>query len=116
MAGWVSKIIFCQILLVLLVPAMCLGAISDPTRPPDLGSGANPAPTKRIKEQWQLTSTIISPQRHIAIINGETVAVGDSINKAKVISIRERQVTLQRGNRVFTLTLSDPVQKTRQPQ
>jgi len=42
----------------------------------------------------------------VAMINGKTVQVGDTVNGAKVVKISGMKVELESGGRRFTLTVS----------
>lgn len=79
--------------------------LPDPTRPAiDLGgSGVGAAPTE--PAQQGLQSVIISPRHQAAIINGQTVSVGDKVGDARLVEVRENSVVLQgpRGRRVMEL-------------
>ncbi|HOP06733.1 MAG TPA: hypothetical protein PLF13_05510 [candidate division Zixibacteria bacterium] len=55
---------------------------------------------------WRLSGIVYSPERPIAIINSKTVRVGDTIDKASVLEITPKEVTLQKDGRTFTLTVN----------
>jgi MSHA biogenesis protein MshK len=84
-------------------------AVQDPTRPPQAllhpvagGAGAD-AP--------QLQSILIgrgAGGRRVAVIDGETVRVGDRVAGARVVAINTADVQLQRGARHETLKLTAP--------
>ncbi|MBI1423967.1 MAG: hypothetical protein GC149_10915 [Gammaproteobacteria bacterium] len=76
----------------------------DPTQPPGVqisgkGTGIKSAP------EWVLSSTLIAPARRLATINGKTVAVGEQIGGARVVSIEPARVSLKKGNRQFDVEL-----------
>jgi len=79
-------------------------ALKDPTRPPGAQSvkaqKAAPRPLR-----WTLGSTLVSPQRRTAVINGRVVAVGEKINGARVVEILPAKVRLRRKGRDITLVL-----------
>jgi MSHA biogenesis protein MshK len=70
--------------------------LQDPTRPPAAASGP------------QLQSILIGRAaggRHLAVIDGETVRLGDSFHGAKVARIGENEVELVRGGERQVLRL-----------
>jgi len=81
-----------------------LYALNDPTQPTDpalyFGTGHD-----RKGTGWALQSILSSPQRRIAIINGERVREGDHIGSARVVHIRDSHVLLNNGGRTVTLRL-----------
>lgn len=83
--------------------------LSDPTRPPNApaaGPGEDAAPVGT-----QLQSVLISQGRRLAIINGNTVALGDTVGEAKVVKITETEVVLQKGNETEVLKLYPGIDK-----
>jgi len=88
------------VLLAATQPAL---ALHDPTRPTDParyfgGHGTSSQP-------WTLHSILHSPDRRIAIINGQRVQEGDRVASAKVLRIGNAHVLLQTGRRRITLRL-----------
>jgi len=53
----------------------------------------------------RLQSVLISPDRKLAIIDGETVALGGTVGDATLVQITETGVTLKRGAQVTRLEL-----------
>lgn len=77
----------------------------DPTRPANYQhKGGNGVGTKAAPK-WVLSSTLISPARRVATINGKTVTVGEHIGTAKVVSIESASVALMDGNKEIVLQL-----------
>lgn len=80
-------------------------ALVDPTRPPDAplfvdgaAGGARQGP--------RLQSVLVSDNgRRVAVIDGQTVRVGDRIDNASVASIAGTSVVLRRGKASETLWL-----------
>ena len=71
--------------------------LPDPTRPPaaasmPISSTGIPEPTGSV-----LQSVILSSGKARATISGKEVQVGDKVDGAKVIAIREGEVTLRNG-------------------
>jgi MSHA biogenesis protein MshK len=92
----------------LLLAQTCTQAqsLQDPTRPPALaaagadGAAANAGP--------QLQSVLISRQpggRHVAVIDGETLRLGDNYKGARVARITAGSVELVRGKERQVLSL-----------
>jgi hypothetical protein len=107
--GWLMLAVF----LLPLLPSQAQAAISDPTRPPMLKKKAVKAPKpvhrvirKKAPEVYVLTSTLVSRQRTVAVINDRVVAVGDKVAGATVVHIESAQVTLRRGSREFNLMMA----------
>ena len=97
-----------------LVLAMLLAAIPagaenlvDPTQPPAATGGvANVATAELV-----LQSVLVSPGRMIAIINGQTVKLGDKLGEAKVVKISESEVVLRDAKNEQTLKLFPGIEK-----
>ncbi|MBD8529496.1 MULTISPECIES: hypothetical protein [unclassified Massilia] len=82
-------------------------ALQDPTRPPAAlmagqgGAGAGAAPAPAAPRAPQLQSVLIGRQpggRHVAVIDGETLRLGDTYKGARVVRIEQNKVELRRGN------------------
>ncbi|HTH45683.1 MAG TPA: hypothetical protein VL528_11435 [Oxalicibacterium sp.] len=83
--------------------------LQDPTRPAsalgqDIG-GAVEGPV--------LQSVLIAPDRKVAIISGQAIALGGQYNGAKLVSVSETQVVLRNGSELQTLKLFPDVDKHR---
>lgn len=96
---------------VLLVPvAASAQALQDPTRPPALatpgdGPGAASGP--------QLQSVLISRRpggRHVAVIDGDTVRLGETYKGARVARITQHEVELVRGKERQVLKLPTDIE------
>lgn len=90
------------VLLAGLVTCPVLGLANqmlDPTRPPSAfakpRTSVADAPVST--QGLQLQSVLISPKRKVAIINGETLVVGDSIGESQIIRIMDTEVVLRAG-------------------
>jgi MSHA biogenesis protein MshK len=87
-------------------------ALEDPTRP------TNPAviiPTHTSgsgNSSWVLNSTLVSPNRRVAVINGIQVSEGESVGGALVVQIHRSYALLQTSGRNIKLhLLPDTVKK-----
>lgn len=96
----------------ILIGGLCLGshvaaqALEDPMRPPhymETAKVSKPALAK--KESWYLNSIMITPQRRVAVINGQRVTEGAWVGSARVVAIEATQVRLKTANRSLTLNL-----------
>lgn len=66
------------------------------------------AEAKTIKPKaLQLTSILYSSSRKVAIIDDRMLSIGDSINGAKVISIKKNSASLNRKGKIINLSLSN---------
>lgn len=80
--------------------ALAAETLRDPTRPlQEIVTVPQPAPT------FQLHSILISQQRRVAIINGKTVAEGESVEGAKVLRIQPHRVSLLHRGKALELRL-----------
>jgi MSHA biogenesis protein MshK len=82
--------------------------LSDPTRPP---SAADERVARSEAPVSRLQSVLISPARKLAVIDGQTVALGGRLGEATVISIAPTQVILQSGATYQTLKLLPGIEK-----
>lgn len=80
----------------------------DPTRPPDVGAGAQLA----TQPASRLQSVLIAPGRRRAVINGKTVAIGSRVGDATVVRISPSAVVLEGAKGSETLKLYPAVEKT----
>jgi len=78
-------------------------ALSDPTRPPSASPAAGQPDAGTGGPRLQ--SILLSPGRKIAIIDGQTVALGGKIGDATLVRIAEAGVVLKRGDELETLPL-----------
>ncbi|HET7649335.1 MAG TPA: hypothetical protein VFL15_01370 [Gammaproteobacteria bacterium] len=86
--------------------------LPDPMRPDTLsavsGRGAVPG--------WDLNSILISAGRRLAVINGRTVAPGDTVNGARVLEISAGEVKLSvRGKTLMLHLIPESVKHVAHP-
>jgi MSHA biogenesis protein MshK len=83
---------------------LAAGALDDPMRPP---TAAAPGSRKAgpVEPGFALTSTTIARERRVAVINGKSVAQGDSVGGAEVVEILPTQVRLRQGEREMVVRL-----------
>jgi len=85
-------------------------ALFDPTRPASLGS-SSPGRADKTHSGWRLDSTLVAPDRRVAVINGKRVSAGESVDGARVIEIRKLDVLIQVNGRRMTLQLLPDIMK-----
>lgn len=90
------------------LPAAPAATLPDPTRPPaallPVASGASLSGAAAAPV---LQSVLVSPGgRQVAVIDGETVALGGSFRGAKLVRVSETDVQLQRGRERQILKLA----------
>jgi MSHA biogenesis protein MshK len=100
-------------LMILLGVATDVGALellADPTRPAIdaatmKGGAASEATAVPVAAKEVLQSIVISPQYRAAVINGETVVLGEKFRGATLLDVRESSVLLSdaQGKRVLEL-------------
>jgi MSHA biogenesis protein MshK len=99
-------------LLSLLLAAMAGAAFAqslvDPTQPPpesrQFAPGMSDAPT--VSTGPQLQSVLIGTRgREVAVIDGQTVRLGEKFNGAVLVKVSKNQVVLQNGRDKQVLTL-----------
>lgn len=86
------------VLAALLAPSLAgASPLPDPTRPADApiaranGGTAAAGPV--------LQSTLVSPTRRVAVIDGRTVGVGDKVHGATVVDIQPYEVRIHQNGR-----------------
>ena len=100
----------------LLLAACCLPAaaqaLRDPTRPPaamQQGGGARAAAAAPAGPQLQSVLIAREPGgRHVAVIDGETVRLGETFRGARVTRMTPNEVELVRGRERRVLKLNAP--------
>lgn len=82
--------------------------LQDPTRPP--AQLLQPVAGAKVDSAPQVQSILIgrgAGGRQVAIIDGDTVRVGDLVRGARVTGMTATTVQLQRGNKREVLTLTE---------
>jgi MSHA biogenesis protein MshK len=83
--------------------AVAQAGLVDPTRPPNVVDAG--LPSEATPAGMQLQSVLIAPGRRIAVIDGQTVALGGRLGEAKIVRIDEASVTLLVGQEKQVLQL-----------
>lgn len=101
-------------LLLLLASPLAAQAqpLGDPLRPPTAPSAAaagSESPSQG--SATELQSVLLSPTRKLAVINGQTVALGGRIGDATLTQVTETGVVLRRGDKLESLRLLPGLEK-----
>jgi MSHA biogenesis protein MshK len=83
--------------------------LADPTRPP--ASILHPGLAEAQSAGPVLQSILISANRKIAIIDGQTIRLNGKFGDQTLIRIGESEVTLKRGKQLQTLSLHPDLRK-----
>ena len=79
--------------------------LQDPTKPLGLPK-VQPKATEQIS--YRLSYVLRSENRNLAIVNGQKVAVGDTVSGAKVLAISSDSVTLSVKGKKRVLAMKTP--------
>lgn len=91
--------------------AVLAEVLPDPTRPTGAGMNDGVGAAAAAASGPVLQSVLVSPNRRVAVINGQSLAVGDRIGEARVAKITETEVTLAQGGQTQVLRLFVQVDK-----
>lgn len=88
-------------------------ALRDPTQPPQLVAPASSASAtaQPVSSEPRLQSVLISTRgdgRRVAVIDGESLRVGDTFHEFKVVKISADKVVLRQGKLEQVLTMPEP--------
>ncbi len=78
--------------------------LGDPMRPPGYAQ-AGTGTKVSVKKGWHLSAIRIDAEHRIAIINGQKVAVGDWVNKARLVEVLPQKVRLKGAQGLFSVRL-----------
>jgi len=115
-----NKWVFTQLVLLILVSVYMTSIdakVKDPTKPVYFKQKQTP---KRVKPKivqvpLVLNSILISEQRRLAVINNVLVAVGDMVDKAKIVEINRDYVIVVRQKRTSRLAFGRSIRKIMRP-
>ncbi len=81
--------------------------LDDPTKPPQLRTKA-PVQKKRRLEfyHWNVASTLVSPSRRAAVINGQYVAEGNAYQQVRLLEVTPMYLTLEYEGKTYQLNLN----------
>lgn len=99
------RILTSCLLLLLFSGIAAAETLHDPLRPRGLSASVGQNTSVKLGRQkepdWQLTATLCSEKRVVAVINGQTAQVGDKLNGYRVKAIERDKVLLTKGNRTI---------------
>jgi len=102
------RILTVIIALAIALPAAGQTVLRDPTRPPSAAEVAawfDQGAQTRASTPFHLQSILLSSQRRIAIIDGQRLQAGDTIEGAEVQRIEPGRVVLERDGQAIELTI-----------
>lgn len=102
MNKWRQTIVYCLVGKTLFFMSTSWAALHDPTRP--VMSALTQASSPK-EGNYILQSILIGPMRRLAMINGQIVGSGSSIQGARVLAIDKNRVVLLIDGRKETLYL-----------
>ena len=102
-----------------LLLGLCAGAaqaaaaqgLADPTRPPNVAAAPAGVDAEPELPSNQLQSVLISSTRKIAVINGQSVALGGKLGDAVLARISETEVVLKYPDRTEVLKLLGGIER-----
>lgn len=106
--GFNLLLILCSLLTAL---SLCASVLIDPTRPTTRHKTTTSDNVGAVVRSWKLESTLVAPDRRVAVINGKLVSEGESVDGARVIEIRKLDVLVQTPTRRMTLQLLPDIVK-----
>lgn len=104
-----ASLAFLSILPVLANPAS--GQVPDPTRPPVAMIEPERGTTAAAVEHGVQTVVVRPGGKSVAVINGKTVVVGDTVGDKRVLKIGEGEVVLQGGGGREVIRLIPAIEK-----
>lgn len=84
--------------------------LRDPTRPPTSISKRT-APGEQRPLKWNLTATIVGPERRVAVINDRAVQIGQKIDGALLVTVEAGSALLVQGKKEMQLKLHEATVK-----
>lgn len=102
-----NKFVLGNILLLLALPAWSL---NDPMRPPFYDGASNSSPTQVVRP-LELSMILFANDRKVAVLNGQTVKVGESVMGYRVLRIDRDRVVVSKKGRVKEVLLGNSQQR-----
>ena len=106
----------CMAILVSALPGagslVTASTLADPTRPANTALYSTYSGHMAVNSRWVLNSTLVAADRRVAVINGQHVSEGESVDNATVLQIRKMDVLIQSGGKRITLRLLPDIVKT----
>lgn len=85
------------------------GGLKDPLQPLNYQSPVTPAsPEMSVKKRtvWRLGAILIAAEREVAMINGQSLQIGDMLDGYRLVKIESASVLLQKKNEKIVLRRS----------
>lgn len=84
-------------------PSLIMGEnLADPMRPPAVGGRASVSADANAP-RWQVTAILISSGRRLAMVNNRLLAVGSTVDGARIKAIYGNSVELDIGDRALVI-------------
>ena len=104
----VNRIILLALLLIFgtVLHAAETGPLKDPLRPLGYRAPTVSAPAQKAEpktDEWRLAAVLISPERAVAVINGQSLQVGDLFEGYKLVKIESTKVLLKKKQKQIVL-------------
>ena len=106
--GFKLLVILCTLFTVLPMRA---NELIDPTRPANKHKIKSSDHVGAVHRGWTLESTLVAPNRRVAVINGKLLSEGESVEGAIIIKIGKLEVLIQTPSRRMTLQLLPDIVK-----
>ena len=96
---------FRRVYMLLLLCLAQVGAAQQPPLRDPMRPYSPPATKKAANSGWRLTNIVRSPDSRVAVLNGQVVREGDTVNGAQVAAIEAWQIRLTRGEKSIVIPL-----------
>lgn len=102
-----TKLILMIGLCLMLTMQIALGQLNDPTRPANyLGTDGGGG-----RHYMTVSAILTSAKRKMAIVNGQSLQIGDTIGNAKLVAIGENSLQFRDSAGDFTVILHESIRK-----
>ena len=112
----VKELVLVSLLLAALSASVAAEPLQDPLRPPGVGSKTAAHKATPRKMSWSLDAVLVSPQRSVAIINGQPLQLGGEIAGYRLVKIDSGSVVLQKKQKKVVVRRSGTGLKKALPQ
>jgi hypothetical protein len=85
-------------------------ALNDPMKPPFF-DGSSTAQAKEVVRPLRLSMVLMSDSHRVAILNGQSVGVGESVDGHRVLRIDRNKVVVSRKGKVKEIHLGGATQR-----
>lgn len=105
----VATVVCLLVVATAFAPSAAAENLRDPTRPANLEPSAMDGGQSYSGPQLQ--SILIAPGRKAAVIDGQSIKLGDKFGDARLVRVTDSEVALQRGNDMQILKLFPGAEK-----